>query len=196
MDSYVFTPNEVAFLAGVDRRSVEKAIELDVLPARKVAEPVRGTSVQHLPAAAVPFLAALDGLVDVSLSTARKKALWRTLRARKGEALAPVEIVPGLTLDLEALAGERSRHAAEYLAARDAFLMADADILGGTPVIRGTRIPVYAVAGRLDGGETLEDLIEDYPQVPREAFEAAAIYARTHPQRGRPAAAKPWRKAG
>jgi len=60
-------------------------------------------------------------------------------------------------------------------------------------MISGTRIPVRAVAERLKGGETIDDLLEDYPKVPRKGFEAALIYARAHPRRGRPA--RPWRDA-
>jgi hypothetical protein len=37
---------------------------------------------------------------------------------------------------------------------------------------------VYAVLGRIEHGETLDDLIADNPDIPREAFEAALVYAR------------------
>lgn len=47
----------------------------------------------------------------------------------------------------------------------------------------------------MDGSETLSELMEDYPHVTEEAFEAALIYARSHPPPGRPTAGKPWRKA-
>jgi len=64
---------------------------------------------------------------------------------------------------------------------------------GGEPVIRGTRTTVASIAGRLEAGESIEELIDDYPHIPPEAFEAARIYAHTHPRRGRPP--RPWRDA-
>ena len=49
-------------------------------------------------------------------------------------------------------------------------------IMGGRPVIRGTRITVASVKGRVSGGDSLDDLMIDYPEVTREAFEAAVAY--------------------
>lgn len=66
--------------------------------------------------------------------------------------------------------------------APDRFITSHPDILGGTPVIKGTRISVYAVFGRLRGGDTLQDLIDDYPKVPSEAFQAAELYAKSNPE--------------
>ena len=79
-----------------------------------------------------------------------------------------------------------------YRKAGDQFITSHPDILGGTPVINGTRIPVYAVLGRLQGGDTVQDLINDYPQVSPEAFKAAELHAKAHPLQGR-ASGRPWR---
>ena len=43
------------------------------------------------------------------------------------------------------------------------------DILGGTPVFRGTRVPIQALFDYLEGGETLKDFLEGFPTVSREA---------------------------
>ncbi|MBS0470589.1 MAG: DUF433 domain-containing protein [Proteobacteria bacterium] len=44
----------------------------------------------------------------------------------------------------------------------------DSDILGGTPVFIGTRVPVRCLLDSLEGGETLEDFLDGYPTVSRE----------------------------
>jgi uncharacterized protein (DUF433 family) len=44
----------------------------------------------------------------------------------------------------------------------------DPDILGGTPVFAGTRVPVDALIDFLEGGDTIEDFLENYPGVSRE----------------------------
>ena len=38
----------------------------------------------------------------------------------------------------------------------------DPQILGGKPVIKGTRVPVQVVVGSLAGGSTVEELCEGY----------------------------------
>ncbi len=47
------------------------------------------------------------------------------------------------------------------------------DILGGTPVFRGTRVPVQALFAYLEGGETLEMFLAGFPTVSRAAALAA-----------------------
>ncbi len=42
------------------------------------------------------------------------------------------------------------------------------DILGGTPVFAGTRVPVQALIDCLIGGETIEDFLAGSPTVRRE----------------------------
>ena len=49
----------------------------------------------------------------------------------------------------------------------------DPDILGGTPVFRGTRVPLQALLDYLEGGETLDEFLDDFPTVTREAAVAA-----------------------
>ena len=61
-------------------------------------------------------------------------------------------------------------------------------------MIKGTRMTVYSVLGRLQHGDAIDDLAEDNPDIPRDAFEAAAIFAKAHPLRGRPSG-RPWRNA-
>lgn len=42
------------------------------------------------------------------------------------------------------------------------------DILSGTPVFAGTRVPVQALIDYLEGGETIEDFLAGFPTVTRE----------------------------
>jgi len=47
------------------------------------------------------------------------------------------------------------------------------DILGGTPVFRGTRVPIQTLFDYLEGGETLDDFLQGFPTVTRESAVAA-----------------------
>ena len=49
---------------------------------------------------------------------------------------------------------------------------------GGTPVIKGTRIPVTVILDQLASGETWESLLEGYPELSREDIQAALVYAK------------------
>ena len=42
------------------------------------------------------------------------------------------------------------------------------DILSGTPVFTGTRVPVQALIDYLEGGETIDDFLQGFPTVKRE----------------------------
>jgi len=53
------------------------------------------------------------------------------------------------------------------------------DILGGTPVFRGTRVPFQALLDYIEGGQTLDEFIEDFPTVTREAAVRALEQAKT-----------------
>jgi uncharacterized protein (DUF433 family) len=44
----------------------------------------------------------------------------------------------------------------------------DPEILGGTPVFVGTRVPVQALLDYLEGGDTIERFLDNYPGVSRE----------------------------
>jgi len=52
----------------------------------------------------------------------------------------------------------------------------DPEIMGGKPVIKGTRVPVQVVVGSLAGGSTIEEVCEGY-SVTEEDVRAALAYA-------------------
>ena len=51
--------------------------------------------------------------------------------------------------------------------------MQDPEILSGQPVFRGTRVPFQALLDYLEGGDTLDEFLEQYPGVTREQAIAA-----------------------
>jgi uncharacterized protein (DUF433 family) len=58
-------------------------------------------------------------------------------------------------------------------------IVKDPDILGGTPVFRGTRVPFQALLDYLEGGQALDEFIDDFPTVTREAAISALELARS-----------------
>jgi len=58
-------------------------------------------------------------------------------------------------------------------------IVKDREILGGCPVFRGTRVPFQALLDYLEGGETLDEFLDDFPTVTREAAIAALETAKS-----------------
>ena len=56
----------------------------------------------------------------------------------------------------------------------------DPDILGGTPVFVGNRVPVQALIDYIEGGHSLEEFIDDFPTVSRDLAVAALEQAKAH----------------
>lgn len=46
------------------------------------------------------------------------------------------------------------------------------EVMGGTPVFAGTRVPVQTLLDYLEGGETIEDFLDGFPTVSREQIVA------------------------
>lgn len=46
------------------------------------------------------------------------------------------------------------------------------DVLGGTPVFAGTRVPVRILMEHLEAGDRIDDSLDDYPTVAREQARA------------------------
>ncbi len=51
------------------------------------------------------------------------------------------------------------------------------DVMMGKPCLKGTRIPVYLILGKLGGGETQEEILSAYPQLAKAHITAALRYA-------------------
>jgi uncharacterized protein (DUF433 family) len=61
---------------------------------------------------------------------------------------------------------------------RSHVLHSDPDILGGMPVFVGTRVPVQSLFDYLEGGETLDEFLRQFPSARRERAIAALDLAR------------------
>ena len=56
-------------------------------------------------------------------------------------------------------------------------IVADPEILGGKPAIKGTRISVELILGHLAAGWSLQNLLESYPHITQEDIRACLAYA-------------------
>ncbi|OAN53124.1 hypothetical protein A6A04_14270 [Paramagnetospirillum marisnigri] len=58
----------------------------------------------------------------------------------------------------------------------------DPNVMGGQPVLRGTRVPAHFVAWLVKRGVSEFDILDDYPSLTREDIRVAVAYAAVHPQ--------------
>lgn len=56
---------------------------------------------------------------------------------------------------------------------RESVIIRDPETLGGTPVFRGTRVPFQALLDYIEGGETIDAFLDQFPTVNREMAVAA-----------------------
>ena len=52
-------------------------------------------------------------------------------------------------------------------------VVSDPEILGGTPCLRGTRVPVDSLIDYLEAGDSLDEFLDNFPSVSRDAAIAA-----------------------
>ena len=59
------------------------------------------------------------------------------------------------------------------------IIVKDKDIHGGTPVFRGTRVPFQALLDYLEGGQNLDEFLDDFPTVTKDAAVASLELAKS-----------------
>jgi uncharacterized protein (DUF433 family) len=64
------------------------------------------------------------------------------------------------------------------MAGSEDIIIRNPNILGGTPVFRGTRVPFQNLLDYLEGGETLDEFLDDFPTVSREQAVGALEHAK------------------
>lgn len=185
-----YTPQEAAVLSGAKLGAVQKAITSKAIRARVK----RGRR-----------LLKEDGVYALAIATS-VPASWRipfdhlngaVCAALSDSRAGPVALDErGVwTFDADKVIGDVRARVRLYDRARSELITSNPNVLGGTPAIRDTRLSVYAIAGRLEAGETVDELRAEYPYVTREQIEAAQIYANANPLRGRPVA-QAWKRTG
>ena len=63
---------------------------------------------------------------------------------------------------------------------KQSVVHSDPDILGGTPVFVGTRVPVQSLIDYIEAGHSLSQFLDDFPTVSREIAVAALEQAKAH----------------
>jgi uncharacterized protein (DUF433 family) len=186
MDGY--TPAQAAAITGLPLAAVHKAIDSRLIRPRAARS---GTTVRRLLSKDQLIYLQLeaDGLRLLPVGT-RREIAESVQRSPKTQKL-PVANGTALLIELGA-----ARRAVEIqlkqLARMEEMVVSDPEIMRGTPVFKGTRIPVDLVADMLAQGALAEEILEGYPTLSKEKIAIASLYMRAFPRRGRPSR-RSWR---
>lgn len=185
-------PTEAAIIASVALRDINRAIDEHILPAEFVStNDGRRVSLGACSLIAFYFSSA-DRLTAEERLLAIREA-GRRLRKFRGRSFASlleedwVLHREFLTIDLAPFL-RRAHERLKRLEAARGMVVSDPEVLGGTPVLRGTRIPVHDLAASVAAGIPAARILAAYPGLDAEKLELAILYAEANPARGRPRA--------
>lgn len=197
-------PTEVAAIMGVKLKEVQRAIDEHILPEPFVS---RGGNGRHVLAAACVLLWFYYDTKDQLTPAARRKTMvsaadrllqFESCKRRSSNLKDEWTIfleshLPGtersISVDFSGWICQAHKALERLSEARD-LVISDPRILGGMPVIRGTRVPVYDVAASVQADIPMERLLEAYPSLDRKTVELAKLYADANPPAGRPRATR------
>jgi uncharacterized protein (DUF433 family) len=77
-------------------------------------------------------------------------------------------------------------------AKQDDTIVSDPEILGGMPVIKGTRVLVYDLAASVQAGIPRDRILAAYPTIKEHHLDRAVAYAEANPLQGRTRGISPW----
>lgn len=180
MDGY--TPAQASAITGLPLVAVHKAIDSRLIrprSARSGATVRRLLSKEHL----IYLQLEAEGLRLLPVGT-RREIADSIQRSPMTDVLA---VGNGKALFVEFKAARRKVESQlKQLAHIEEMVVSDSEIMRGTPVFKGTRIPVDLVADMLSQGATAEEILEGYPTLNKEKIAIAPLYMRAFPRRGRP----------
>jgi uncharacterized protein (DUF433 family) len=192
-EAELLTTPEAAVVAGVDVRDVNRLIDERILP----AELYTNEDSRRVWAGSCALIRFYYGAAP-SLTAQERKYAIDTL-CREPDAKTGLRLIkswrkkrPRWKVEHSFLTLNFDRFIEDTLAQHDMLSRArdvvteDPDILGGTPVIKGTRVPVYDVAASAAAGLPRSRIKDAYPSLTDELIELAILYAKAAPPRGRP----------
>src|SRR5215831_9607059 len=185
MDGY--TPAQAAAMTGLPLAAVHKAIDSRVIRPRAARA---GAIVRRLlrKEQLIYLQLEAEGLRLLPVGT-RREIAESIQRSPKTEKLP---VANGTALLIEIGTARRAvERQLKQLARLGELVVTDPEIMRGTPVFKGTRIPVDLVADMLAQGATAEEILEGYPTLSKQMIDMAPLYMRAFPRRGRPSR-RPW----
>ena len=184
-----YTPAQASAVANLPLPAVHKLIERRLIRPRRLRT---GRSIQRMLSRGQVLYLCLEAEGVRLLPLAARRAI-----AKKIESFPEIDSViltesSALIIQVKSVRRELDQDL-ERLERAENMITSDPETMRGTPVYRGTRIPVELIAHMLSQGTSPEEILEGYPALDRERVELAPLYVQAFPRRGRPAS-RPWAK--
>jgi uncharacterized protein (DUF433 family) len=180
----LMTANEAASVTGVPLRQVHRIIDAGLLEGAVT----RQRNARLLKPNALIGLKLAHETADVLTAESRRAMVAKLIsRPRQGIIRANAVVVDARP------AAKAVRSGLDQLTKARRLVSSTPGVLRGTPVFKGTRIPVHDIADMLMNGNKIAEIVRAYPQLNKERVRLAAIYALAYPRRGRPRAKAGWR---
>lgn len=173
---HALTVPEAAFVTRSSVRGVNCEIDAGIVAGR-------GQTAREIGSADLLYLAAVRDL-RVDLAPALRQRL-RDAIAAAHEAHGNTARIGHLSVALDAVEAELADRLRILDQLRDEAIERNAEVLGGEPVLRGTRIPARHVADMVRQGTSPETLAEEFDLTP-DQVSAAILFDRVSPRQGRP----------
>ncbi len=189
MTANTYTPTQASAVTKLPLKAVQKLIEVRLIRPRRMRS---GRETQRLLSSEQLVYLRLEAEGVRLLPLTERREVARTV-VEKPEVNS-IAVGGGSALVIEV---ERARREVEQELKRlrtvQGMVVSDPEIMRGTPVFKGTRIPVELVAEMIAQGTSVEEILAGYPALSREQVELATLYVTAFPRRGRPAQ-RPWAK--
>lgn len=182
-------PTEAAVVARVALRDVNRVIDERILPGGLFSLD-DGRRVAASACALIAFYVDSARRLTAEERLSAIRAIAARLHRLHARALGEEDWIVRdgfLTIDLAPFVRRAQERMDRLAAARD-MVVSDPEVLGGAPVVRGTRVPVHDVAASVAAGLPMDRILAAYPSLDADRIELAAMYAEANPARGRPRA--------
>jgi len=190
MRASLLTPSEAAIVAGVTVRDINRVVDEKILPATLyTVDDGRRIRLAACPLVGFYFRAAR------ALTAEKRLTLIHSFSERITDEMARQPFLGWNRTDWTVRDGFLSVTLSDFIAEADdrstrldatREMVVEDPHLGGSPVIRGTRIPVYDLAASVAAGLPRERILAAYPGLEEAVLETALLYAEANPVRGRP----------
>jgi uncharacterized protein (DUF433 family) len=189
METMEFTPAQASAVANLPLRTVQKLIDRRLIRPRLRRT---GRSFQRMLTREQLLYLRLEAKGVRLLPMATRRSIAKEIE--KSPEIDAVCLTEGSVLVVQVkLARQELDQDLERLQRAEEMIVSDPDIMRGSPVYRGTRIPVQLVADMLSQGATPDEIVEGYPSLDKEKVTLAPLYVQAFPRRGRPMS-RPWAK--
>ena len=189
METTEYTPAQASAVANLPLSAVHKLIERRLIRPRRLRT---GRSIQRMLNREQVLYLRLEAEGVRLLPILTRRAI-----AKKIESSPEIDFVSltegsALVIEVKSVRLELDQDL-KRLERAENMIVSDPETMRGTPVYRGTRIPVELIADMLTQGTNPEEILAGYPALDREKVELAPLYVQAFPRRGRPAS-RPWAK--